>query len=355
MKHIYKIFIAVLVLAGFSSCENEENLMILEPQEAAFSLITPESGSSTILNKETPNNTALTFTWEKVNYGTPTIVTYTVQFAASNTEFAAPVDITSSTNTHATITVAELNTRALALGLTPDVEGTIDVRIKSTVGTTLSEPKLSTPITIQLTPYRGVFPKVDLFLVGPGTAAGWSVTSNNMPIYRDPKEPAKQYYTGFFNKDGFKLIEQIGMWAPAYGTNGAKVQYRATEGDTDPGVFPTAASGYYSFEVNLEELTYKIEPYTGPMTTYATITLAGSVLTGDDTGWSMDVPLVKSAFDGHIWKVTQTLKAGVMKFKANGGWDTSWGDNGGNINVEAGKYEIWFNDLDGRYMFIPTP
>lgn len=354
MKHIYQLFIAVILLTGFWSCENETDLMILEPQQAAFSIITPESGSSTILNKDTPNNMALTLSWEKVNYGNPTIITYTVQFAASNTEFAAPVDITTATTTHATITVAELNAKALELGLTANVEGTIDVRIKSTVGTTLSEPKFSTPITIALTPYRGVFPKIDLFLVGPGTAAGWSVTSNNMPIYRDPKENAKHYYTGFFNKDGFKLIEQIGFWAPAYGTNGAKVQYRATESDTDPGVFPTAAAGYYSFELNLEDLTYKITPYTGPMTTYATITLAGSVLTGDDAGWNMDVPLVQSTFDAHIWKVTQTLKAGNMKFKANGGWDLSWGDNGGNIFVEAGKYEIWFNDLDGRYMFIPT-
>lgn len=354
MKHIYQLFIAVILLTGFWSCENETDLMILEPQEAAFSIITPESGSSTILNKDTPNNTALTLSWEKVNYGNPTIITYTVQFAASNTEFAAPVDITTATTTHATITVAELNAKALELGLTANVEGTIDVRIKSTVGTTLSEPKFSTPITITLTPYRGVFAKIDLFLVGPGTAAGWSVTSNNMPIYRDTKENAKFYYTGFFNKDGFKLIEQIGFWAPAYGTNGAKVQYRATESDTDPGVFPTTAAGYYSFEVNLEELTYKITPYTGPMTTYTTITVAGSVLTGDDTGWDMNVPMVQSTFDAHIWKVTQTLKAGKMKFKANGGWDTSWGDNGGDIIVEAGKYEIWFNDLDGRYMFIPT-
>lgn len=89
MKNIYKIFIAVAMLTGLWSCENEENLMILEPQEAAFSIITPEAGSSTILNKETPNNTALTVTWEKVSYGTPTVVSYTLQFAVSDTEFAA--------------------------------------------------------------------------------------------------------------------------------------------------------------------------------------------------------------------------------------------------------------------------
>ncbi|MCV9930198.1 SusE domain-containing protein [Flavobacterium sp. LS1R49] len=355
MKHIYKIFIAIALITGLWSCENEENLMILEPQEAAFSIITPDTGSSIILNKATPSNTALTLTWEKVNYGTPTIVTYTIQFAASNTEFAAPLDISFSTTTHGTMTVAELNAKALELGLEPDAEGTIDVRIKSTVGTTGSEPKFSEPITIIVTPYKGVFPKIDLYLVGPGTAAGWSVTSNNMPIYRDTKDNTKHYYTGYFNKDGFKLIEQIGFWAPAYGTNGDKVMYRATENDTDPGVFPTTAAGYYTFEINLEDLTYKIAPYTGPMTTYATITLTGSVLTGDDAGWNMDVPLVQSTFDAHIWKVTQTLKTGKMKFKANNSWDVSWGDDGGDILVDAGKYDIWFNDLDGRYMFIPTP
>lgn len=354
MKNIYKIFIAVAMLTGLWSCENEENLMILEAPEAAFSIITPDTGSSIILNKTTPNNTALTLTWEKADYGTPTVVTYTVQFAANDTEFAVPVDVSSSTSTHAAITVSELNAKALELGLAADTEGTIDVRIKSTVGTTGSEPKFSAPITIVVTPYKGVFPKVDLYLVGPGTAAGWSVTSNNMPIYRDPKDNTKHYYTGYFNKDGFKLIEQIGFWAPAYGTNGNKVMYRATESDTDPSVFPTPAAGYYTFEINLEDLTYTIAPYTGPTTTYATITVTGSVLTGDDTGWNMDVPMVQSTFDSHIWKVTQTLKAGKMKFKANNSWDVNWGDNGGDILVDAGKYDIWFNDLDGRYMFIPS-
>jgi hypothetical protein len=354
MKNIYKIFIVFAMLTGLWSCENEENLMILTPPEAAFSIITPEAGSSVILNKLTPTNTALTLTWEAVNYGTPTIVTYTVQFANSNTEFAVPVDISSSTTVHATMSVSELNTKALALGLLPNVEGTIDIRIKSTVGTSGSEPKYSNPITILVTPFRGEFPKVDLYLVGPGTAAGWSVTSNNMPIYRDTKDNAKQYYTGYFNADGFKLIEQIGFWAPAYGTDGAKVKYRAKESDPDPSVFPTTAAGYYTFEINLEELTYKITPYTGATTSYDTISFTGSVLTGDDTGWNSDVIMVKSTFDSHIWKASKTLKDGKMKFRANNSWDVNWGDNGGDIIVAAGNYDIWFNDLDGRYMFIPV-
>jgi hypothetical protein len=351
MKNIFKHFIALVLILGMWSCENEENFLLLEPQAADFAIITPDTGSSVVLNKATPDNTALTLTWEAVDYGTPTIVTYTVQFAESNTEFATPIDISSLTTTHTTISVAELNTQALALGLLPDVEGTIDVRIKSTVGAAGSEPKLSSPITIIVKPYRGLFPIVDLYLVGPGSSAGWSVNNGNMPIYRDTKDNAKQYYTGYFAAGGFKLIEQIGFWAPMYGIDGAKVKYRATESDTDPGLFPTNTAGYYTFEINLEELTYTIVPYTGPTTTYATIGLVGDAL---PTGWDVSVPMTQSSFDAHIWKVTQTLSAGKMKFRANNSWDVNWGDNGGDIIVAAGKYDIWFDDLDGRYMFVPV-
>lgn len=353
MKNIYKIFIAVAMLTGLWSCENEENLMILEAPEAAFSIITPDTGSSIILNKATPNNTALTLTWEKADYGTPTVVTYTVQFAANDTEFAVPVDVSSSTSTHAAITVSELNAKALELGLAADTEGTIDVRIKSTVGTTGSEPKFSAPITIVVTPYKGVFPTVDLYLVGPGTAAGWSVTSNNMPIFRDPNDNTKHYYTGYFNKDGFKLIEQIGFWAPAYGTNGDKVMYRATESDTDPGVFPTPAAGYYTFEINLEDLTYTIAPFSGNLPNYTTVGIIGDAAPLDN--WGSSVAMTKSTFDSHIWKITYTFTAdGKFKFLAD---STNWiGDSAGaDIQVKAGKYDIWFDDIDNRYMLIAIP
>lgn len=352
MKNIYKIFIAIVMLTGLWSCENEENLMILEPQEAAFAIITPEAGSSTILNKETPNNTALTVTWEKVSYGAPTIVTYALQFAKSDTEFAVPIDIASSTSTHASVTVAELNAKALELGLEAGIEGTIEMRIKSTVGTTGSEPKFSDVITIVVTPYEGVTPAVDLYLIGPGTAAGWSVTDNLMPIFRDTQDNAKHYYTGYLNKDGFKLIEQMGFWAPAYGTNGDKVQYRATEGDTDPGVFPTAAAGYYSFEINIQDLTYKIAPFTGTLPNYTTVGIIGDAAPLDN--WGTSVAMTKSAFDPHIWKITYTFTSdGKFKFKADDNWI---GDSAGaDIQVKAGKYDIWFDDIDNRYTLIAVP
>ncbi|MCI9846215.1 SusE domain-containing protein [Flavobacterium pectinovorum] len=352
MKNIYKIFIAVAMLTGLWSCENEENLMIAEPQEAAFSIVTPEAGSSTILNKDTPNNTALTVTWEKVNYGAPTTITYTVQFATTDTEFSAPVDITSAAATHATITVAELNAKALELGLEPGVEGSIDLRIKSTIGTTGSEPKFSDIITILVTPYEGVTPAIDLYLIGDGTADGWNISNNLMPIFRDPADNAKHYYTGYLNSGGFKLVEQIGFWAPAYGSNGDKVQYRATESDADPSAFPTTAPGYYSFEINTKDLTYKIAPFSGTLPNYTTVGIIGDAAPLDN--WGTSVAMTKSTFNPHIWKITYTFTTdGKFKFLA----DTNWiGDSAGaDIQVKAGKYNIWFNDIDNRYTLIAIP
>lgn len=354
MKNIFKIFIAVAILTGLWSCENEESLMILQPQEAAFSIITPESGSSTILNEATPANTALTVTWEKVTYGAPTVVTYTVQFAASDTEFAAPVDVTSSTSTNSTIDVNELNTRALELGLTPNVEGAIDVRIKATVGTTNAEPKFSDVITIIVTPYGSTeIPVVTLYLVGPGTSAGWDVNNNNMPIFTDPNDNTKHYYTGYFNAGDFKLIEKLGQWEPIYypTVEPNKVFYKTS--DTQPdGNFWNETAGYYTFEINIKDLTYTLAEYTGSTTTtYNKIAYKGSVITGDDSGWETEVALTQSTFNPHIWKASaQTLKAGKMLFYANNQWMAEWGPD---IIIEKeGKYDVWFNDLDGRYTFI---
>ncbi len=357
MKNIFKIFIAVAILTGLWSCENEESLMILQPQEAAFSIITPESGSSTILNEATPANTALTVTWEKVTYGAPTVVTYTVQFAANDTEFAAPIDVTSSTSTNSTIDVNELNTRALELGLTPNVEGAIDVRIKATVGTANAEPKFSDVITIIVTPYGSTeVPVVTLYLVGDATTAGWNVNNNNMPLFADPNDNTKHYYTGYFKAhvDGFKVLGNIDSWLPAYGHDGTTVVKRTSFDQTDPSSFPIATDGYYTFEINIQDLTYKLDEYTGSTaTTYSEIFYSGSTISGDDDNWGNEsIALTKSTFDPHIWKVSgQTLKEGNMKFHT-AGWAKEWGNNGGNIFVEAGKYDIWLNDLDGRYTFI---
>jgi starch-binding outer membrane protein SusE/F len=365
MKNIYKIFIAVIMVTGLWSCESEDNFMLVEAPAASFSIITPGSGTQIVLTEEMPqNNTALTLTWEEVSYGTPTVVNYTVQFAVNGTEFAEPKDISSSSATNHSITVEQLNAIALDLGLMPEVESGIDVRIRSTVGTTGSEEKFSDVITLLITPYPSNVIR-QLYLVGDGTAGGWNTANDNIPMFRDPEDLGKFYYTGRFTAGSVKLIEVYGQWAPMFGFDGAGgLIARPTEADPDPASLAVPSEGYYTLTVDLTAMTYTFEPLATVPATHATIGFIGSSRTGDDTGWNSDDDMTAYTFDPHIWKINITLFDGMGKFRTNNDWAVNWGANtpisgmgtpgGPDIPVTAGEYNIYFNDIDGRYIFIPV-
>lgn len=174
MKNIYKYLLISLITLSLNSCEDENNFKLLEPKEADFEIVTPSTGTSIILSEATPNNPALTLTWKAAAYSVPTAVKYTVQFAKNGTNFEKPVDIIESPTTNATINVSVLNLNSLLLGVAPFTEGTIDIRIKATVGTTGAEPQYSNVINLSVTP----FGCLNQFGVGAGLVdAGWNWNS----------------------------------------------------------------------------------------------------------------------------------------------------------------------------------
>jgi len=118
MKNILKSFVAVALIAGFTSCEDEQDLLFSQP-EASFRVLSPTSGDQVVLNPDTPLNPGLSMTWEDAQYGTPTEITYTIQVDKSGDEFDSPIDLVSTTNTYATVSSDALNSAAVAAGLTP--------------------------------------------------------------------------------------------------------------------------------------------------------------------------------------------------------------------------------------------
>ena len=95
--------------------------------------------------------------------------------------------------------------------------------------------------------------------------------------------------------------------------------------------------GYYKVDVDLSAKTYTLTPIT-------TIGIIGAATPG---GWDADTDLTYNA-EERCWEVKGIeLKAGECKFRANKGWDINWGgtpdnltQNGDNISVEAGTYDI---------------
>jgi starch-binding outer membrane protein SusE/F len=366
MKNIAKMFLAALVVTGFASCEDEQDLLFVNPP-ASFQILTPQNGESVVLNGDTPNNPALTLAWEDVDYGTPTAVSYTVQIAPNGVEnaWATPVDIATSPTTFATVNMVTLNNALDAMGFEPEMEVGIDVRIKATVAGSMET--YSNVITYLVTPYEGFVPLQNLYLVGNATEDNWNNNASNAPLFRDPADQNIFYYTGYFNAGGFKILSMRGSWHPQYGSvSDGVLGVSGTDGSNEPGQIMVATAGYYQLKVNIDDMTYTFEPFNASgATTYATVGITGSAT---PEGWPdngiQDVTMTATATNPHLWRVSGlVLTAAEAKFRADDAWTMNWGGatpisgvgvpNGGNIMVPAGgTYEVWFNDLDMRYIFI---
>ncbi|OYU82184.1 MAG: DUF5116 domain-containing protein [Flavobacterium sp. BFFFF1] len=370
MKNTFKILAAFIMISGLWSCASEDNFMIAEPQANAFAILTPDSGSAVTITETTPaDNTALTLTWEGVDYGTPTAVNYTVEFALNGTDFATPTVITTVPATRYAMTFADLDAKAKALVVTPDAPYNgdpiaIDVRIKSSIGTTASEEKYSEVTTVVVNSFIPTVPPVlekrELYFVGPASSAGWNNNNDNMPMFRDANNDDLYVYTGKFVADQFKLLEKKGQWQPQWGISGGILAVNDGTG-SDPDPFVASGNGYYTFTVDVANNTFDMTPFAG--NTATTIPTIGIIGDGTAGGWDTDTDMTQSSFDPHVWKITATLVDGFMKFRANNDWPVNWGSgtatsgvgvqDGSNIPVTAGTYDIWFNDLDGRYLLIP--
>jgi len=356
---------AAIIITGFASCEEEQDLIYVTPA-ASFQILTPQSGEGVVLTAETANNPGLVLSWEDMDYGTDTAINYTVQVAANGSDFSAPVSLASTGSTYATITASALNTAALGLGLEPGVEGAIDVRVMSTVGTQDGQAAYSNTITYLVTPYQTAVGVQDFFLVGDATDAGWENNNNNVPLFRDPEATNMYYYTGYFNAGAFKFLAAKGEWHPQYGAaSDGVLGASGADGSNEPGTINVATAGYYTFTADTDAMTYTFTAYEAGAgaPTYPSMGFIGSATPG---GWDADTDMTVSAINPHLWHANgATLVDGEMKFREGDAWDNSWGDttpisgqgqnaNDGNIPVTTGTYDIWFNDLDGRYILIPV-
>ena len=147
-------------------------------------------------------------------------------------------------------------------------------------------------------------------------------------------------FTGFMylNQNGFKFTTAPDWSGTGYGANFDTAPDAANIVITEP-------AGYYQVDVDLSEKTYTLTP----------ITSIGIIGSASPNGWDSDVNMTYVPYNkdtkevNGYWEVKNiTLSAGEIKFRANDGWDISWGGeldnlttkNGGNITVEAGTYDI---------------
>jgi len=161
-----------------------------------------------------------------------------------------------------------------------------------------------------------------------GNANGWSSSASPLAHL------GLGAYQGFYYVNGdFKIVDTAWYGDAGDGKLGSGNSYGNISGVT---------TGFYQFDVNMDELTYKLTEVTK-------IGIIGSAVNGD-TSWGTEVDMTYDAENGY-WTWTGALTQGEFKFRANGSWDISWGGsldalttkNGANITIEAdGTYTIHF-------------
>ena len=332
---------------AFWSCEKDEDRTIAQP--GTSSALTA-SATDLVLSQDDKDKTAVTFTWNKSEFGYPAGVKYALQFGKKGDNFATFETVNVENNLTKTLTVNEINNIASKLGLLPAAAGEMEVRLMSSISE-FFDPAYSPVATVKVTPYVDVIDYPAMYL--PGGYQGWTpATAAKIVTVMDDKK-----YEGYVNfpdaNTAFK-ITPAPNWDNDYGVDattettakGVKGTLKEKGSDikvTDP--------GYYKVNADLNAKTFSVTK-----TTWGVI--------GDATagGWDADQNLT---FDPatQTWKATLPLTKGAIKFRANDAWDLNYGDNkpvngylkenGENLAIaEAGNYQITLDlSIPGNYRY----
>ena len=375
MKKFSILFLAFVALLSFSACTQDDDIVFVAQPDPEGIQFSNSFQNTYVLPSGNPDNLAERFVWNEVDFDAPTTITYELQGSADEA-FGDFMVIGSTDNNNLGVSIGQMRDLAEDAGLDNDPEteapntGTVYFKVRAFAGdgegNALEEFSETIGLNVELpeAEEEGEAPKMELYLVGDATAAGWDPANNNTPLFRDGENENIYYFEGRFagggEIEGFKFL-QTTAWQPQWGLSNGELTNSDILGN-DPNAFPVEDDAYYSLMVNVDEMTYTWEEIDESAAEVQTnIGIIGDATPG---AWDDDTDMTQSEFNPHIWYIEGIeLTDGEAKFRADDAWDLDWGGAtpvsgettvaGPNIPVSAGTYDVWFNTLNGRYIFIP--
>lgn len=375
MKNIFKISIFVFVTLFVFACESDDKSVA----QGVTGPVIETPNTAVLLDETLQDNPAFTVVWSHGDYDVNTSINYTVEMARVSTDFADPVVVSITTDRFYSWTVGELNKNAIEAGLVAGEEGSVEIRIKSSIGIDDVDEFISESSIVTTTPYAtdtgGGVPR--LYIVGSfsevsGYGPNWNPSETTPAIAAEDADGTSYEGFVFFNDAtaNYKFlptnIDFEGDYGDASGTDGSYTEMLVQEGEGNCGLPAGAAAGYYLVKADLTDdtaITYSVEP-------------ANWAVTGNATpnGWPSDTVADHDMTydpDTKLWTITLALTQqdapdNGIKFRANDDWALNIGDNdedgtmefgGGNMSVPAaGTYLITLDLSNPRaYTYSLTP
>jgi hypothetical protein len=339
MKKIFKKFsflISFLIVLG--ACDDIETININENANTTVSLST----NTLVLSQDIEDDEVLTISWTAPDFGFDAAPLYEVLIDIAGGNFTEPQIIPVGTDLSKLFTAGELNTKLLYLGLEPNETTNVDIKVQ----TSLSEfqETLSESVSLTVTPFSSILDLSTTWGIVGSAANNWGATPD-LPFYTTNQAGVLVAYVTL--TDGEIKFRENNDWANNLGDTG-------NDGTLEQNGDNIAVSaGIYKIVMNLNNLTYTIDPFT-----------LGAV--GEFSGWgaSPDAPFTYDSTSDQ-WRLIITLPDGDMKFRLNNDWGTNYGEdnadgildlNGGNFTMAAGNYifTINLNDLSYSIEEIPS-
>ncbi len=202
-----------------------------------------------------------------------------------------------------------------------------------------------------------------------GALPGWSADGAKTALFY-PTSASQMTYTSVFGEGNNLKIwnkNDLGNWDKAYGS----VVDNATDATgalvgSGAGAISVPGAGIYTLSLDLVAMTYTwtLLDNQSPAE-YETIGVVGGFCNwANDGATDLDMTQVTP----HNWYVeTEIAEDTELKFRANDGWDVNWGaelsvdegnfyatglGGGDNIQVPAGKYDFYLNDITGQFAIV---
>jgi len=341
MRKIFSFLNFLVALFIFASCTDDSPKAVVNDNVAANSL-DALSSSTYVLSLDDAANVFEEFTWTAPDYGFDASVTYTLQIDKAENNFANPITLLTTGSLSGSLIVSDMNKKLLDLGLTPDEEASVAVRVKSAINSNVADVYSNTR-QFSVTPYATSFPP--LYIVG--AAQGWDLTK---AVKVKNIAPSKYETIANFVNDGtFRFFAtpdwSAQTWNWTFFDGGTVDANLANAADGDSNFRFIGTSGTYKITVSTKDKTIVMEAADTP-----TLFMIGDAV----QGWDLSKAVELTWLGGGHFETTTAFTTGIFRFYGKADWSAGWG----NYPYFSGYVDPLFenaNDGDKNFKFVGTP
>ncbi len=291
--------------------------------------LTASSTDALVLKIDNAANTALSFSWTASQFGSTTIY-YALQIDTAGGNFITPQVIKYDTTHSANLTIGDLNTALINLGVAAGATANAAFRIAGFLDAGYTQPAvISNNVNVSVTTYLPF-----LFQYVPGDYQSWNPSGAPSLGSTVPNLNAFEGYVYVPSGGSYEFkINSAPDWNHTSYGDGGNNKLSTSGGNLK---WPNSG-GFYLLKTDMSALTWS-----------ATITNWGIIGDATPNGWNASTPMTYDATN-HVWVINSIhLAAGAAKFRANDAWDINLGGNlnalkygGDNISIpDAGNYKV---------------